>query len=387
MKGNKIFFKPLFLSSIVALLALLISIQNYYSGPKIYGEEVREYTHYNNYVIFQQSFFHLIENKDLYALYPKEQFDLFKYSPTFALFMAPMAALPTDLGLCIWNLLNAFVLFLAFWKLPSKSNKVKLLMLGFLLIELINSIQNAQSNALMAGLIVLAFVFLERQKIALASLVIVLSIFIKLFGVVALVLFLLYPNKLKAALYILLWMLLFAFLPLLLVSFDQLIFLYKSWFYLLGNDHSISIGLSVAGWLFTWFHLEFKTGTLLIGMFLFCLFVVRYKFFNELKFKLLLLSSILIWIVIFNHKAESPTFIIALSGVSIWFFSQKANWKTITLMIFAFIFTVLSASDLFPRSLRDNFVTPYVMKAVPCILIWFVITWQILFYKSERELN
>jgi len=43
------------------------------------------YSHYNNYIIFKQSFYHLIAQKDLYIHYPQEQYDLFKYPPTFAL--------------------------------------------------------------------------------------------------------------------------------------------------------------------------------------------------------------------------------------------------------------------------------------------------------------
>jgi len=52
-----------------------------------------------------------MEGKDLYAPYPNEYWDLYKYSPTFALLMAPLALLPTLAGLAGWNLLNVvFVL-------------------------------------------------------------------------------------------------------------------------------------------------------------------------------------------------------------------------------------------------------------------------------------
>jgi len=96
-------------------------------------------------------------------------------------------------------------------------------------------------------------------------------------------------------------------LPLIVVSVSQLFFLYQSWFHLLQNDQSVSLGLSVAGWLHSWFGIESKNKIVIIGAVLFCLPFMKYKFFNELKFKLFFLSSILIWIVIFNHKAESPT--------------------------------------------------------------------------------
>jgi hypothetical protein len=236
----------------------------------------------------------------------------------------------------------------------------------------------------MAGLIILAFVYLEKKNIALATLCIVATIFIKLFGIVAFALFLFYPNKLKSALYTLGWILLLAVLPLILISPEQLTFLYKSWGNLLQNDHSISIGFSVSGWLFTWFGLNLKTVSLVVGTFLFCVPFIHYKYFNEVRFKLLYLASILLWIVIFNHKAESPTFVIAVTGVAIWFFTQEFNKLNFSFLILALLFTVLAATDLFPKFIRDDYFIPYVVKAVPCIFIWGKITWELIFYSKNK---
>jgi len=355
--------------------------------PKTFGTCTIEYTHYNNYLIFKQSFFHLIENYDLYKLYPNEHWDLYKYSPTFALLIAPIAVLPDAAGLLIWNLLNVLILFFAIWKLPVSSDKSRLFMLGFILIELITSIQNSQSNALIAGLIIFAFIFIENKQMALASLLIVLTIFIKLFGVVALALFIFYPEKIKFILYTIGWTLLFAALPLILISSSQLLFLYHSWFNLLQNDHTISLGISVAGIFSSWFGIECKGKIVLIGAVLFCIPFLKYKFFNELKFKLFFLSSILLWIIIFNHKAESPSFVIAISGVAIWFFSQKIKIENIILIVFAFILTVLSPTDIFPKYIRVNYVVPYALKALPCILIWIKIIFDMMFYKPENNLE
>jgi hypothetical protein len=384
MNKLQFFKKPIVILGVICFLAVLIvTLQGALHGTKTYEEGGIEYTKYNNYVIFKQSYFHLIENKDLYQLYPQEHWDLYKYSPTFSLFMGLLAYLPDFLGLLIWNLLNAFVLFFALWKLPFTSDKKRIWAFLFLVIELVTSLQNAQSNGLMAGLIILAFVYLEKKNIAIATLCVVATIFIKLFGIVAFALFLFYPNKLKAALYTLGWILLLAVLPLILISTEQLTFLYKSWGNLLQNDHSISIGFSVSGWLFTWFGLNLKTLSLVVGTLLFCVPFVHFKYFNEARFKLLYLASILLWIVIFNHKAESPTFVIAVTGVSIWFFTQEFNKVNFSLLILALLFTVLAATDLFPKFIRDDYFIPYVVKAVPCILIWGKVTWELMFYPKS----
>lgn len=384
MSKLQFFKKPIVILGVICFLAVLIvTLQGALHGTKTYEEGGIEYTKYNNYVIFKQSYFHLIENKDLYQLYPQEHWDLYKYSPTFSLFMGLLAYLPDFLGLLIWNLLNAFVLFFALWKLPFSSDKKRIWAFLFLVIELVTSLQNAQSNGLMAGLIILAFVYLEKKNIAIATLCIVATIFIKLFGIVAFALFLFYPNKLKSALYTLGWILLLAVLPLILISPEQLTFLYKSWGNLLQNDHSISIGFSVSGWLFTWFGLNLKTVSLVVGTLLFCVPFIHYKYFNEVRFKLLYLASILLWIVIFNHKAESPTFVIAVTGVAIWFFTQEFNKLNFSFLMLVLLFTVLAATDLFPKFIRDDYFVPYVVKAVPCIFIWGKVTWELMFYPKS----
>lgn len=374
-------FNPFFFAGVFILIIIIITAQNLLLDPKTFEPGGLTYTHYNNYLIFKQSFFNLIENKDLYVLYPAKHWDFYKYSPTFSLFMAPLTLLPDTVGLFFWNLLNVFVLFLSLRYLPGQSDRTRLFMYSFLVLELTLAIQASQTNGLITGLIVFAFILFEKKQTVLATLLVVFSVFIKPFGLVALVFILFYPNKLKAVLYAIGWFLLLAILPLMVISFPQLIFLWKSWLILLLNDHSISYGFSVQGWLHSLFGLESKTVLMVTGIFLFCLPLVNYKYFNELRFKLFSLSSLLIWIVIFNHKAESPTFVIAVTGIAIWFASQKIKTENLVLVIIAFIFTVLSSTEFFPAVIRDNFVKPYVLKVVPCILIWLKITADLLFYR------
>lgn len=91
-----------------------------------------------------------------------------------------------------------------------------------------------------------------------------------------------------------------------------------------------------------------------------------------------LLANVLIWVVIFNHKAESPTFVMAALGVGIWYaLSSRGAWET-ALLVFAAVFTVLNATDLFPAFIRKGFFADYAVKAVPCVMIWCVSTFQLL---------
>ncbi|MDD5570373.1 MAG: glycosyltransferase family 87 protein [Bacteroidales bacterium] len=377
------------LLAVYITITIIASIQLLSLGVKTI--EGHEYTHYNNYIIFKQTFHHLINNQDLYCNITDRyknadyQFWDFKYSPTFSVYMLPLAYLPVSIGLILWNLLNTLILFFSIKVLPRISDKIKVSILWFILIENITSVQNTQSNALIAGLIILAFNFLERRNIILATLLIALSAYIKPFGIIAFSLFLFYPGKIKFILYSVLWMIILFALPLLFVSFQQLTHLYQSWFQVLKIDHDSWHGLSVIGWLYSWFNLNINKNIIVFtGFIILSLSFLKYKSFNDYNFRILFLTNILIWIVIFNHRAESATFIIAATGVALWYFYRKRKLIDLILVCLAFIFTILSPTDIFPKYLRENFVAPYVLKAIPCILIWLKITYEIVIFKTPE---
>jgi hypothetical protein len=49
------------------------------------------------------------------------------------------------------------------------------------------------------------------------------------------------------------------------------------------------------------------------------------------------------------------------------------RWEQ-ALVLSAFVFVSLSPTDICPRFLREQLMQPYVVKVVPCILIWVVVT-------------
>ena len=128
-----------------------------------------------------------------------------------------------------------------------------------------------------------------------------------------------------------------------------------------------------------------NTPFLIGGLVLFSLPYLRIKAYANKKFQLLLLASVLIFTVIFSSGSESPTYIIAFVGVAIWFVVQpvpKNKW-VVGLLIFAMILTSFSHTDLFPRYIIDNYVRTYSLKAIPCIVIWLVIVYEMLTRKFE----
>ncbi|WP_051568384.1 glycosyltransferase family 87 protein [Crocinitomix catalasitica] len=383
MKGTKLrnfIGNNKWIFSIYLVLALITSFQAIISERNSEEEGTLEY---NNYTIFKSSYYHLKQQQDLYQAYPQEYWDLYKYTPTFAAVFSVFAVFPDWIGLTLWLILNTVILVFAIYSLPSIDNYKKGLILVIVIIELVTSIQNEQSNPLIAGLIILAFSFLEKRNYLWASLFIMSTVFIKLFGIVALVLFLFYPQKWKLALYSIMWFIVLSLLPFLFVDWVQYAFLLESFWHMLSNDFSTSYGYSVMGWLNTWFNLDVnKNIIVLFGALFFMVPFASVKVRNSMHGKLLILSSLLIWLVIFNHKAESPTFIIAMLGVAIWFVISPKNILNTSLFLLAVLFTMLSPTDIFPREFRETIIKPFVLKGVPCILIWIKIQFD-LFYPNK----
>jgi hypothetical protein len=46
-------------------------------------------------------------------------------------------------------------------------------------------------------------------------------------------------------------------------------------------------------------------------------------------------------------------------------------------MVFAFLLTSMSPSDLFPAYLRKTWIQPYALKALPVAIIWLQLTYEL----------
>src|SRR5690606_950916 len=139
----------------------------------------------------------------------------------------------------------------------------------------------------------------------------------------ALPLGLFYPRKWKAVLTGLGWTVVLLLMPLLVISPEALMDQYRQWMDLLARDHAGNVGFSVMGFLKAWFSWEpGGTWITLTGIGLLLLPWLRFPAYREAHFRRLALVSVLLWVVIFNHMAESPTFVIAMAGIAIWYVSS-----------------------------------------------------------------
>jgi hypothetical protein len=101
--------------------------------------------------------------------------------------------------------------------------------------------------------------------------------------------------------------------------------------------------------------------------------------------RFLLLAYAFLWVILFNHAAESPTFIIAVQGVAIFYIINKYTMQPWALVLIwgVFLFSMMVPTDIYPLSWRHNFLQPYLIKVIPCFIVWIVLQVQLLLHANE----
>ncbi|MEP7087955.1 MAG: glycosyltransferase family 87 protein [Gemmatimonadota bacterium] len=287
--------------------------------------------HYHpTFPIFRASFRHLLNDENLYAGYGLG--DRFKYSPTAALLFAPFAIPPFALGLLLWNLVNVGALVYALDQLlPRRLATFALLLL---LPEIHGAMQRSQSNSLVAALVVLAFVALERGQQVRGYLAIALGTAIKLFPVAALAFALFHPRRFRAALIFLACACGVVLLPLLVTSPAALIAQY-GWWRAIESTDALARGASVMGLLHRGLGVDWPNWPVqIVGVAMLVTPLARVQQWQFPRFRREFLASLLVFIVLFNHQAERPSFVIAEVGVVIWFVSSPRElWRLALVLI------------------------------------------------------
>ena len=348
---------------------------------------------YNNFLIFKWSGFNLMNELPLYISNDPLHYDLFKYSPTCALAFLPFNWLPTTVGLFLWNLINMLLPLWALHQIIGLRTKTRNILALFLLAEGVTSLLNSQSNGLVLGLLMMSIGAFQREKTGKAVFLILASGFIKIFGWIFFLMFLIRPKSIpKAMLYGVFYSLVLMAIPLLFVSRDYLISEYRWWFVLLGQDSNTYLKLSFMGWLQSWFGFVPPKNMLLFIALLLQIIPLWWRIKREssarsiTNFSLLYGSSLLVWVVLFNHMSESATYIIAIGGIAL-FFSADDNpidRRTILILLMVFLLTILGPTDIYPRAIRYWIVETAQLKAFP-VLVAYLLMWYRCFKYSKTN--
>ncbi|WP_164976755.1 glycosyltransferase family 87 protein [Chryseobacterium sp. CH21] len=350
---------------------------------------LKQYFHakYNNYLIFKYVFWHTRWEKPLYEQYPAEYFDSNHYGPFFSVVIAPFALMPDWLGMTLWNLLNALILLYGIFTLPI-SDTYKKIIAWIVLHECLTALLSFQFNVAITGLILLSFTYIEKQKPIKSAFVAIIGFLVKLYGIVVLAFFLFIKRKITFILSAVAFLLVFFGLPMLISSPEFVMKSYMDWFNVLifkSHDNEFNnqmADLSFLGFIrkTTGIYINVLYGCAFAGIIL-IIILLRNKMCRLFPFRFLILAYVFLCLVLFNTNVESPTYILGFMGIAIWFTLVPKNPYTISLLVFAIILTSLSPTDLFPKPIREKYVIPYALKAVPCIFIWFDVAYRLLFDK------
>ncbi len=341
----------------------------------------------NNYLIFRAASLHLVHGQDLYAAYPALHFDFFKYSPTFALLFLPFALLPFALSMLLWNALNAGALWIGIGAvLPTRRATVAR---AVVFLDMLGSLQNVQSNALVAGLIILTFAAYERRHTVLGSLAAGIGAAIKIFPVVGVTFALCHPRKFRVVAAVLVTTLVLLALPLLVTPWTTLMTQYSSW-QAIENRDTVDRGFTVMQMVELLLHRDWPNLPIQIigAVALMAPVIVRRAQQREWRFRLTYLCSVLVFCVIFNHQSESPTFVIAVAGAAIWFASlpRMSRWTWALLILFV-VGTILASSDAMPNVVQREVFDRYHAKTIPAIILWLVMQWQLWTFSPAEAIS
>jgi len=331
----------------------------------------------NNFRVFRSAAINLLARRDLYAAHPEQHFDFYKYSPTFALLFAPLAYLPFALAFLCWTLLNALLLWYALERLLPQRQAT--LAIGLLYLEVLFAMQYGQSNALVAALMVLPFVALERGRQLEAATELALGASIKLFPLALLPIAVCHPRRARFALLFLGVATTLVVLPLLAVTVPELVAQYRSWRAIEASD-MLNRGYSLMQYLSMALGTEWPNwpvqlaGTALL---LAPLALGRARW-SDAAFRRLVLCSVLVYVVLFNHQSERATFVIAYTGIVVWCVGSAPSRLKTAILALTLLVMVVHDVDIVPRWVKAEILIPYRIKGIPCVVAWFAMQAELL---------
>lgn len=344
----------------------------------------------NNYLIFKGVFYHTLEQINLYAEYPDEYRDMNHYGPIFSLIIAPFTLLPEPWGNTLWGVMLNLCLFAAIYYFPIPW-RTKVFLFYIPLQQLYVCIANCQTNGLIAALIIGSLACIRKEKDFWAACFIALGLFIKLYGVVGLCFFFFSKHKGKFIGYLIMWSVIFFVLPMLISSPSFIIQSYQDWYHSLvskniQNINQIAQDISAIGLVRRVSgNMDMSALCVIIpGLILFALQYIKPERYKEFPYQVGILASALLFIVLFSTGSESPTYVIAMVGVGVWFCAQERPFKkwVIALLFFGVLWTWLASSHIFPRSFRVDIVRALSLQSIGSLVVWLVLVYQLITSKG-----
>ncbi len=349
---------------------------------------IKAHRGYNNFLIYKYVFWNTLEQNDLYLHYPEKFNDLNHYGPFFSLVIAPYALMPEWLGVILWNVSLAMLLYIAVR--TSRFSRYEILfMLWYAAHDLLTCLFMTQFNIAVAALILFSFTMTEQKKDFWAAFFICAGVFVKLLGIVGLAFFFFSRNKTKFILSLCFWSIVMFVLPMLISSPEYVCDQYASWYHALESKNMTNSGsrttmnnISLVGMVRRIF-IDYNYSDLLViipGLAIVATGYFRIKQWASPTFRKMVLAQMMLITILFSTGTENSSYVIAYVAIAIWYASVP--WKRsnldLFLLVYAFVFGSLLPTDLFPKSLQTSLIRPYALRALPVTLIWLKLSWEMI---------
>lgn len=343
---------------------------------------------FNNYKIFEWVYWHAREGLTLYGDYPALYNDSNHYGIIFSAIIAPFAWLPEWLGLVLWVVANTALLYYAIRQLPLTQVQ-KAFIYWYAYIELMTAQGVQQFNISVAAFIILAYALIHQRKDFWAALVIVLGTFIKIYPIVGLAFFFFSKRKGVLVAGCFFWAAVCFFLPVLYTpGLEYVCSQYVDWFERLQvknalNMFATSQNISLLGLVRKLSGNPAYSDLWLIvpALILFFIPYLRFSQYKYLRFQLMLLAHVLLFVVLFSTGSEASGYVTVMVGVALWYLcspSSSSSPYRKWLLIVTLIIVGVSSTELVPKFIRIGFIQPYVFKVWPCVVVWLTLCYEMI---------
>lgn len=273
-----------------------------------------------------------------------EHLRYFLYAPPFSVLFTPFAVLPPWLGPFVWNVFNYTLFFTAVFTLPERffDRRRKCNIFLFTLPILAQSLLSFQYTVTVASIFLLAWSLLERGRAFWAVALIMISGMTKVYGIFELALLLCYPRFWRNMGYAVVAGAALFLLPLLKLAPAELLPYYGEWIEILQIHQTATAfdSLFYAAPFSEWMLANFRAlqiGSILLLAVL--VFASRSKW-KTAAWRAQALGILMGWVILFSDSAEKNTYLVAMAGFMLWYWSRGGDRKRLDKVLFWSLFAL-----------------------------------------------
>ena len=259
--------------------------------------------------------------------------------------------------------------------------------------SLLTALLNTQFHAICISMIIWSYIYVQRGKEFWSAALIVLGILVKFYGIVGLAFFFFSKDRWRFVGYLVFWLLAWGLLPMWVGGMNYGWRCYGEWLGILQHKNELNVDVAnfrtdvcVMGMVRritgdgTLSNMWFLVPSMLLNVWVY----FQPKKWADTTFQLRILAFVSIYLMLASTGTESPTLVMAMPGLGIWFLlSEQKKWHW-GLLILTLLISSFSPTDLFPKFLREAYINRYGLMILPLLGVWLALAVDLL--RGKRPL-